>query len=126
MFSGSPSHVPVLLTTVPTVVRIITSDITTLTERGKYLGGISATWGLATTLGGFVGGAIISTISWRAIFFVNVPIGGLAALMLFYGLDVPKKQGNTLKEHIREFDLMGLTLIGGGSAACKSVYQLSE
>lgn len=101
------------------VVRIITSDITTPSERGKYLGGISATWGLSTTLGGFVGGAIITIVSWRAIFLINIPIGGLAGFMLYSGLNVPKKQGKTLKEHLKEFDLLGLLLIGGGSAACK-------
>lgn len=102
------------------VVRIITSDITTPSERGKYLGGISAAWGLSTTLGGFVGGAIITIVSWRAVFLVNLPIGGLAAMVLYWNLNVPRKQGKSLQDHAAEFDLLGLILIGGGSAACTS------
>lgn len=102
------------------MVRIITSDITVPAERGKYLGGISAVWGLSSTLGGFVGGAIITVVSWRAIFLVNIPIGAVAGFMLYSGLNVPKKQGKSLQEHRREFDLLGLLLIGGGSAACEA------
>lgn len=101
------------------MVRIITSDITTPLERGKYLGGISAIWGLSTTLGAFVGGAIITALSWRAIFSVNIPIGGIAAIMLYSNLRIPRKQGKSFQDHLKEFDLLGLLLIGGGSAACE-------
>lgn len=100
------------------MVRIITSDITTSSERGKYLGGVAAIWGLSATLGGFVGGAIVTIVSWRAIFLINIPICGLAGLLLTYGLNVPKKQKKTFQEHLKEFDLLGLVLIGCGSAAC--------
>jgi EmrB/QacA subfamily drug resistance transporter len=47
-------------------------------ERGIALGAWGAVAGAAVAIGPLVGGAIISAISWRWIFFINVPIGALA------------------------------------------------
>ncbi len=61
-------------------------------------------------LGPTVGGLIVEWLSWREIFFVNVPVG-LAALVLIYR-HMPDYRG----EISRPLDVIGLVLFGGGTA----------
>ena len=61
-------------------------------------------------LGPTVGGLIVHWLSWREIFFVNVPVGLLALLMIHRYM--PDYQGNEK----RELDLIGLVLFGTGIA----------
>ena len=61
-------------------------------------------------LGPTVGGLIVHWLSWRAIFFVNVPVG-IAALMLTYRY-MPDYKGDSR----RPLDLVGLVLFGSGTA----------
>ena len=61
-------------------------------------------------LGPTVGGVIVHWLSWREIFFVNVPVG-LAALALIYR-HMPNYQG----ERRRPLDVIGLVLFGSGTA----------
>lgn len=41
------------------LVNIVIADITSLTDRGKYAGGVGAVWGIASVLGPLLGGAIV-------------------------------------------------------------------
>ncbi|GAB3437349.1 hypothetical protein GCM10027569_92180 [Flindersiella endophytica] len=50
--------------------------------RGRALGQWAAVAGAATVLGPLAGGGLVDTLSWRAIFFINVPIAVLATVLL--------------------------------------------
>jgi EmrB/QacA subfamily drug resistance transporter len=50
-------------------------------ERGKALGWIGTTVSMGIVSGPVIGGLLISSFSWRAIFFVNVPVGIVSALL---------------------------------------------
>lgn len=52
-------------------------------ERGRVIGAWSGLGGVATALGPFVGGFLITAVSWRLIFLINVPI---AAAVIFISL----------------------------------------
>ena len=54
------------------------SDFIPVTQRGRYQGLVGAAFGLATLIGPFLGGFIVETLSWRWIFYINVPIGKFA------------------------------------------------
>lgn len=40
-------------------------------------------------------------------------------MVLYTNLNIPRKQGKSFQDHLKEFDLLGLLLIGGRSAACQ-------
>jgi EmrB/QacA subfamily drug resistance transporter len=65
----------------PVALSIITNTITDRRERARALGIWGAVFGLSLALGPVVGGVLVSTIGWRAIFWINVPVG-IAAIVL--------------------------------------------
>jgi EmrB/QacA subfamily drug resistance transporter len=60
----------------------IVGDIYTVAERAKVQGYIASVWGIASFVGPTLGGVFSDYISWRWIFFVNVPLGLAAAWVL--------------------------------------------
>ncbi|KAJ7211917.1 major facilitator superfamily domain-containing protein [Mycena haematopus] len=96
------------------MVQIVIGDIVTLEERGTYGSFGSAMWGIAGVVGPLVGGALTDHVSWRWCFWINLPTGGLAGLLLFFFLNLNPHHGKTFREHVREFDFLGLFLFIGG------------
>jgi len=60
----------------------ITGDIYKLEERGRIQGLFSGVWALASLTGPLVGGLITDALSWRWIFYLNIPFGLVSAWML--------------------------------------------
>ena len=69
------------LTTIPFT---IIGDIFAFEKRAKVQGWIGSVWGIAGILGPLVGGFLVDTISWRWIFFMNIPFG-IISLMILWG-----------------------------------------
>jgi EmrB/QacA subfamily drug resistance transporter len=65
----------------PVTITII-GDIYTLEERGRVQGMFSGVWALASLVGPLLGGIITDALSWRWIFFINLPFGLVSAWML--------------------------------------------
>lgn len=65
----------------PVAVTLV-GDIYTLEERGRIQGLFSGVWATASLIGPLLGGVVTDALSWRWIFFLNVPIGILPALLL--------------------------------------------
>jgi EmrB/QacA subfamily drug resistance transporter len=61
----------------------VIGDLFTPAERGKYQGLFGLTFGLAFLLGPFLGGTLTDNLSWHAIFYVNIPIGLVALLVIW-------------------------------------------
>lgn len=60
----------------------IVGDIYTLAERAKVQGYLASVWAVSSLIGPTLGGVFADYLSWRWIFFVNVPVGAAAAWML--------------------------------------------
>jgi EmrB/QacA subfamily drug resistance transporter len=67
----------------PIAIAII-GDLFTPRERGKWQGLTGAVWGLSAIIGPTLGGWITENTSWRWVFYVNLPIGLAAMLVLIF------------------------------------------
>ncbi|MEO8648790.1 MAG: MFS transporter, partial [Acidobacteriota bacterium] len=68
----------------------IIGDIYTVAERAKMQAYFSGVWGLSSVIGPVIGGFITDQISWRWVFFLNLPVGVAAALIIGLTLKEPK------------------------------------
>jgi EmrB/QacA subfamily drug resistance transporter len=62
----------------------IVGDIFSPAERGRYQGFFSGVWGLAAIFGPTLGGWLTDHISWRATFYVNLPVGIIAIAAIYF------------------------------------------
>lgn len=65
----------------PVTITVI-GDIFNLEERSRMQGLFAGVWGVSSLVGPFLGGVVTDTLSWRWIFYVNVPFGLLSAAIL--------------------------------------------
>lgn len=66
--------------------RATIGDIFNPRERGRWMGLIMGVFGLATIIGPTVGGWITDSIGWRWVFYINLPVGVIALIMVLYAL----------------------------------------
>ncbi len=82
-------------------------DVFPAQERGKALGMIGAVVAAGLTTGPVVGGIILEYLSWRYIFYINIPIGMAA---IFYGLILFRKIQSSKGSH-EPLDVIGSVLL---------------
>ncbi len=66
------------------VVFSVIGDLFPPAQRGKYVGLTASVWAIASIIGPALGGWLTDQLSWRWIFFVNLPVGVLAIAVLYY------------------------------------------
>jgi len=69
----------------------IIGDIFSVEERAKMQAYFSGVWGLSSIIGPVAGGIITDQLSWQWVFWVNVPIGVVAAVIIGLALKEPKR-----------------------------------
>ena len=80
-------------------------------DRGRYQGLIGATFAAASIIGPAVGGFIVDNTTWRWIFYVNLPIGGLALVVI--SLTMPRRR--EVRPH--KIDWTGAAVLAAGTTA---------
>jgi len=89
----------------PVAMSIITNTFTERTERARAIGIWGGVVGLSMALGPVVGGILVSSVGWRSIFWVNIPVGVTAIVLT--ALFVPESKA----PRARRFDPVGQVLV---------------
>jgi EmrB/QacA subfamily drug resistance transporter len=92
-------------------VMAIIGDLVPPRERGRYQGMIAGIMAIAMVAGPLVGGFITDHLSWRWAFYVNLPLGGVALILLATRMHLPKYR----TEH--RIDWLGAALLSIGITA---------
>jgi EmrB/QacA subfamily drug resistance transporter len=89
----------------------IIADIVPPRQRGRYMGLIGSVFAVASVAGPLLGGFFVDQISWRWVFYVNLPVGVLAILIVIFKLHLHTPQTR------HRIDYAGATLLTGGVGA---------
>jgi EmrB/QacA subfamily drug resistance transporter len=95
----------------------IIGDIVSPRERGKYVGLFGAVFGVCSVIGPLLGGIFVDNLTWRWIFYINVPIGVVALVVV--AIQVP---GQLRRVH-HKIDYLGTLVL---SAAVTSLILLTS
>src|SRR5215216_5299130 len=89
----------------------IIGDIVPPRERGRYMGFIGSVFAVSSVAGPLLGGFFVDNLSWRWVFYVNLPVGVVAVLIIVFRLHlhVPAQR--------HAIDYLGATLLTAGVSA---------
>jgi EmrB/QacA subfamily drug resistance transporter len=86
----------------------VVGDVVAPSERGRYQGLFGAVFGVSTVVGPLLGGFFVDNLSWRWIFYVNLPLGVLALFVIGAVF-------HSRAEHVRHsIDYLGAATLAGG------------
>ncbi len=89
----------------------VVGDIFSPRERGRYQGFFGAVFGVSTVIGPLLGGFFVDNLSWRWIFYVNLPVGAIALIVIGVAF-------HSRAEHVRHsIDYLGAGLLATGLTA---------
>lgn len=91
------------------VTQTIVGDLYEVHERGRPQGLMSSVWGISAIIGPGVGGVLVDYASWRWIFYLDLPVGLAAAVMIIYFLREPDLR--EVRAERGPVDLMGIMLL---------------
>lgn len=83
-------------------------DLYTVEERARVQGYIASVWGVSSVIGPALGGALSEYLSWRWIFFLNLPLGVAAVMMLV------RKFHERVERRSHQLDVTGAALLTVG------------
>ena len=89
----------------------IIADIVPPRERGRYMGLIGAVFAVASVAGPLLGGFLVDNLSWRWVFYVNMPVGAVALVIVALKLHLH------VVRHRHRIDYVGAGLLAGAVSA---------
>jgi MFS family permease len=88
----------------------IIGDIYSVAERARVQGYVASVWAISAVVGPALGGIFVDFLNWRWIFFVNIPLGALAAWWLI------RRFNEKVARRQHRIDVAGAALLGVGSS----------
>ncbi len=95
-----------------TIGMTIIGDLYGMERRARMQGYFSSVWGIASLVGPLIGGLLTDRVSWRWVFYINLPFGILAAVAIASGL-----RDETPERPRGSFDVAGMTLFAAAISA---------
>jgi EmrB/QacA subfamily drug resistance transporter len=89
----------------------IIADVVPPRDRGRYMGLIGSVFAVASVAGPLLGGFFVEAISWRWVFYVNLPVGVVAVLIIVFRLHLHTPSTR------HAIDYLGATLLTAGVSA---------
>lgn len=86
------------------------SDVVSPRERGKYQGLFGAVFGLSTIIGPLIGGYFVEHLTWRWIFYINIPLGLVAFFVIGWALKSHPRSGPRRSVDVTGAVLLAVTL----------------
>ncbi len=86
-------------------------DVVPARDRGRYSGLLGGVFGISTVIGPLLGGFFVDNLSWRWIFYINVPLGVIAFVVIAAVFNV-----RTDRTH-HDIDYLGIALLAAGLSA---------
>jgi len=96
------------------LTEIVVSDLVPLAERGLYQGILGMVWSFACGIGPPIGGSFAEKASWRWLFYLNLPLTGIAFGLVLLFLRVRSPEGS-MKEKLRRVDWLGNFIVIAGT-----------
>lgn len=93
------------------ITMTIIGDVFSIEQRAKIQGLFSSVWGVTSLAGPALGGAITAGLTWRFVFFINIPIGLIAMFLIWRFFDERAEK----QEHV--LDYWGTALLSGSVVA---------
>lgn len=93
---------------------VILSYTMPLRKRPVMFGVFGGLWGISSVVGPLLGGAFTDHVSWRWCFYINLPIGGVAMVVIFFFLRITRADnsgGESLVTRIKQLDLLGALVL---------------
>ncbi|MFB6583311.1 DHA2 family efflux MFS transporter permease subunit [Streptomyces sp. NPDC056402] len=81
----------------------IVGDIVPPRERGKYQGLFGGVFGATSVLGPLLGGLFVDNLSWRWVFYINLPIGLVALVVIAAVLHIPARSSRHTIDYLGTF-----------------------
>lgn len=100
------------------LTQAVIGDVVPPRDRGRYQGLFGAVFGVASVAGPLLGGVIVQAVSWRWIFYVNLPVGLIALVVLAATLPASAPRGRPT------IDYVGAGLLASGLSAIVLVTSL--
>lgn len=84
-----------------------------LEKRAAIQGCFGALFGLASIVGPLIGGAFTTNVTWRWCFYINLPFGGIAIIVMLFCLSIPDSDATKLpwSKKLSQLDFIGTSAL---------------
>jgi len=98
------------------LAEIIITDVVELRKRGNYFAGLAAIWAFGSVTGPLIGATFAEKVSWRWIFWINLPFIGIGLPSTTYFLRLHQKP-KRIGQKLRQIDWIGIALFLSSTTA---------
>ncbi|KAJ7583473.1 Mfs1.1 [Mycena floridula] len=102
---------------IQSLVAIVVADMVTLRERGLFISLTGAAYSIATATGPFIAGAFAQKVTWRWLFYINLPLCGFAFGVVSL-IRLKKPPQGSISTQLSSLDWIGNLAIMGSTVSC--------